>query len=257
MTAICDADPDCSRKVVRITGADRHSFLQGLVTNDVSEGRHGLVYAALLSPQGKYLADFFVQSQDAEILLDVDARLVDDLVKRLSLYKLRADVQIALTDLQVLRGLTAPPAGAHPDPRSLVMGWRWIAPAGAAHGTAGIDWDALHVDNKIPQSLTDLKPNESYILEMDFERLSGVDFKKGCYVGQEVTARMKHKTQLRKGLGRVTLSDPVATGTPILRDGKEVGALGTVAGERALAYLRYDRMGPGAVAGDASVSFEI
>ena len=71
MTAICDADPDCFRKVVRITGADRHSFLQGLVTNDVSEGRHGLVYAALLSPQGKYLADFFVQSQGAEIWLDV------------------------------------------------------------------------------------------------------------------------------------------------------------------------------------------
>ena len=93
----------------------------------------------------------------------------------------------------------------------------------------------------MPKTSVELLPNDSYILEMGFERLNGVSFRKGCYVGQEVTARMKHKTELRKGLAQVAVSGDAAPGTEITADGKSVGTLLSRAGDRALAYLRFDR----------------
>lgn len=235
------------RKVYRITGKDRESFLQGLVTNDVSKAP---VYAALLTPQGKYLADFFVVPDGDGLLLDVDAGQADDLMRRLSMYKLRSDVQIAPTDIVVTRGTGNAPDGAVADPRDPAMGWRGYG-VGQDDGT---DWDAVRVAHCIPEAGAELVANDSYILEMGFERLKGVDFRKGCYVGQEVTARMKHKTELRKGLRRVHVSGDAEPGTPILRDGREVGTLLTRAGDQALAYLRFDRIGPGMTAGEALIS---
>ncbi|MCT4553282.1 MAG: folate-binding protein [Pelagimonas sp.] len=238
-----------ARKVLRISGSDRVEFLQGLVTNDVSGLESGLVYAAMLTPQGKYLADFFLVPAGDEILLDVDADLAPVLIQRLSMYKLRADVQIADTDIIPARGLGDAPEGGFADPRTQALGWR------AYDGRAsqeGVDWDALHVAHQVPRSGAELGP-DSYILEMGFERLNGVDFRKGCYVGQEVTARMKHKTELRKGLALVEIDGAAEPGTAIEKDGKPVGTLHSRAGDQALAYLRFDRAQGALSAGDAVV----
>lgn len=227
------------RRVHAITGADRVAFLQGLVTNDVSRLGDGIRYAALLSPQGKYLADFFLIGRGEAILLDAKADQAEALVRRLSMYRLRADVAITPVALNVLRGLGDPPEGALLDPRDARLGWRRYT---EAEGTApAIDWDALRVEALVPEAGVELIPEESYILEAGFERLHGVDFRKGCYVGQEVTARMKHRTDLRKGLVQVLLEGAADPGAEITAGGKAAGRLGTRAGDRALAHLRFDR----------------
>jgi len=244
-------ETDLNRVVLAISGPDRETFLQGLVTNDVRNVAQGPVYAAILTPQGKYLADFvLVQGPEGTIWLDVAAGLADDLQRRLTMYRLRARVDIARSDLSVTRGLGDPPPGAVADPRHPALGWRAYGMAG---GTPTVDWDAIRVVHCIPESGVDLIPNDSYILEAGFERLHGVDFRKGCYVGQEVTARMKHKTELRKGIAPVCLSCVAASGTPVLADGREIGHLTTVAGNRAMAYLRLDRATGDMRAGDAVV----
>lgn len=237
------------RRIIRVGGADRVDFLQGLVTNDVTRAP---VWAALLTAQGKYLADFLVVPQGDALLLDVDARLADDLLRRLSMYKLRAAVELAPTDLKVTRGTGTAPDGAIPDPRHPALGWRLY---GATEGDDGTDWDAIRVAHAIPESLVELIPNETFILEAGFERLHGVDFRKGCYVGQEVTARMKHKTELRKGLVTVAIDGEAPVGTPILMaDGREAGTLFTQSGGRAIAHLRFDRMDGPLTAADATVT---
>ncbi len=236
------------RTVLRLTGEDRESFLQNLVTNDVGRPGDGLAYAALLTPQGKYLADFFLLNQGDAILLDVAETLATGLVQRLSMYKLRAAVEITPVDTSVVRGLGPAPDGAYADPRHPAMGWRAY---GVEGGAPEIDFEALRVEHLIPKSGIELLPNETYILETGFEALSGVDFKKGCYVGQEVTARMKHKTELKKGLARVSVQGPAEPGSEITSGGKVAGTLHTRSGDRAIAYLRFDRAEGEMSAGDA------
>lgn len=239
-----------TRTVLTVTGSDRKDFLQGLVTNDVNGLEDGLVYAALLTPQGKYLADFFLLRLGDAIGIDVASELAPGLLQRLNMYKLRADVQIAASDLAVTRGTGPMPEGGFADPRHPALGWRSYA--GAAGD--GADFDAIRVTHCIPETGIELGP-DSYILECGFERLHGVDFRKGCYVGQEVTARMKHKTELRKGLATVTVDGPAAPGTAITRDGRPVGMLHSRSGDRAIAYLRFDRADGEMQAGDATVTW--
>lgn len=246
------AERTTDRRLFEITGKDAEGFLQGLVTNDVKGVDSGLVYAAVLTPQGKYLADFFLVRVGDAILLDVKDILADGLIRRLSMYKLRADVVIVPSGLHVCRGTGDRPEGAFADPRAAALGWRMY---GTQVGEEPVtDWDALRVAHGIPETGIELIPDETYILEAGFERLHGVDFRKGCYVGQEVTARMKHKTELRKGFATVAISAPVPDGTGILRDGKAVGQIFTQSAGKAIAYLRFDRAGDGMVAGDAQVS---
>ncbi|QQA41557.1 YgfZ/GcvT domain-containing protein [Pelagovum pacificum] len=238
--------------VLAVTGSDRVRFLDNLVTNDVPAPGAGLRYAALLTPQGKYLADFLMLGQADRILIDVPTAVAPVLMQRLSMYKLRADVGIEETALSVRRGTGPAPDGAYADPRDPALGWRLYGDDG---DDGGIDWNAVRVANTIPEAGVELTA-DSYILEMGFERLGGVDFRKGCYVGQEVTARMKHKTELRKGLRRVRLEGPAETGTEITADGKPAGTLHTVAGPHALAYLRFDRTGGAMSAGGAAVALD-
>ncbi len=225
------------RTVLALTGADRVDFLQGLVTNDVTRAANGIIYAALLTPQGKYIADFFVIGEDERLLIDVASDIAPALFQRLNMYKLRADVQIAETGLIVSRGTGAPPDGALADPRHPQMGWRAYGDTDQSDGT---DWDALRVAHLVPQAGNELSA-DSYILEAGFERLNGVDFRKGCYVGQEIVARMKHKTELRKGLAKVVIEGAAEAGTEITAHGKPVGVLHTVSGNQGIAYLRFDR----------------
>ncbi len=241
------------RTVIAVTGEERFDFLQGLVTNDVAQARDGLVYAAFLSPQGKYLADFFLLAQDDAILIDVKTDLSDAFLRRLSMYKLRAKVGLERSALNVSRGIGPAPEGALADPRHPSLGWRlYSAEAG---GPPSVHWDALRVAACIPETGIELIPDQSYILEMGFERLNGVDFHKGCYVGQEVTARMKHKTELRKGLAQVEVDGAAPVGTEIVAGGKAAGTLYTQAEGQGLAYLRFDRAGPDMQAGDATLCY--
>lgn len=236
-----------TRQIIRLTGEDRLAFLQGLVSNDV---RRAPCWAALLTPQGKYLADFLIVPDGEALLIDVDERLADDLMRRLSMYRLRSRVVLEATGMTVARGTGPAPDGAIADPRHPALGWRLYG----ATGDDGTDFDAIRVEHVIPEALVELIPNETFILEAGFERLHGVDFRKGCYVGQEVTARMKHKTELRKGLVRLRIDGEAPAGTPINAEGREVGTLFTQSGGRALAHVRFDRIGPDMQAGAALLS---
>ncbi|MEL6420338.1 MAG: folate-binding protein, partial [Pseudomonadota bacterium] len=220
-----------------------------LVTNDVDGIDQGLVYAALLTPQGKYIADFFLLANGDDVLLDVAADLAGPLMQRLSMYKLRADVDIAETDLQVHLGTGETPADGFADPRHAALGWRAYRDKPQ---TDAPDLTALRIAHMIPETGIELTP-DTFILEAGFERLNGVDFKKGCYVGQEVTARMKHKTELRKGLAQVSVTGAAQPGTEITSNGKPAGILHSVAGDQGIAYLRFDRAKGEMQAGNATL----
>ena len=241
------------RKVFRISGTDARKFLQNLITNDVKRLDDGPIYSALLTPKGKFIADFFLIAEGESILLDVDADASATLIPRLNMYKLRADVDISQTDLIVSRGLDNAPLNAVADPRHANLGWRHYG--SEDHNTNDIDWDALRVEHKIPEMGRELDA-DSYILEMDFETLNGVDFKKGCYVGQEVTARMKHKTDLRKGLVRLIADADIPENADVISNGKIIGRTHTSSGKHALAYLRFDRADDNLGVNDIPVTWE-
>ena len=186
----------CDRIILCVSGPDAKSFLQNLVTNDVTKLDNNIIYSALLTPQGKLVSDFFLIDSDQGILIDVNSEVSEKLLKLLTLYKLRAEVRIEKTDLKVSTGITNKPQKALEDPRHPKMGWRYYSSEDLSE--KNIDWEKLRVENLIPEFGKELS-SDSYILEYGFENLNGVDFKKGCYVGQEVTARMKHKSKLRKG----------------------------------------------------------
>jgi len=225
------------RTILKVSGPDARAFLQGLVTNDVNKLDHGLVYAAMLTPQGKYRADFFMVPAGADVLLDISSALAPGIKQALMMYKLRSPVQIEETDHVMTRGLGNPPEGAFADPRDASLGWRGYDGQPADNT---VNWDAVRVAAGVPEGDIELTP-DTYILEMEFERLNGVDFKKGCFVGQEVVARMKYKTVLRKGLAQVAVDGMAPVGTEILANNKPAGTLFTQADGKGLAYLRFDR----------------
>ena len=239
--------PEQPHSILQVTGADRIGFLQNLVTNDVSTP--GLHYTALLTPQGKYLADFFILHQPDDLLIDVASDICPSILARLTMYRLRADVQISEVDIDLCCGLGTIPSGGFADPRNPNLGWR----AYGRQEAGSIDWPALRVAHIIPEIGIELTPDR-FILEMDFERLGGVDFKKGCYVGQEIVARMKHKTKLRKGLRQIKISGSAPIGTAIIANEKPAGVLYTQHSGLALAYLRFDRIAPEMVAGSAIIT---
>lgn len=248
----CAPDPD--RSILRVSGPDRVTFLQGLVTQDMGRiARAGIGYGAMLTPQGKLIADFLLVAVADAVLIDVATPLAEDLARRLAMYRLRAQVQIDPVVIPITRGLGPAPEGALADPRDPGLGWRLYG-AALEHGAA-VDWDALRIALKVPLTGLELVPGDSFILELGFERLGGVDFRKGCYVGQEVTARMHHKTELRRGLVVLAVPDPVPPGTPVLtEDGREAGVVFTQANRLGLALMRLDRLDGALSAGGLAVT---
>ena len=256
------------RSVVSVGGPDRASFLQGLVTNDIGQlAADRALYAGLLTPQGKLLHDFFLIEDGTQILIDVAAAEAAGLVKRLTLYKLRAAVTIAETPFKVAalwgesavarlrldppEGAAAPVAEAHyafVDPRLAALGVRLVfsgvAPLAALgfQGADAGDYAAHRLGVGIADS-AEIAGEICYPLEANFETLHGVDFKKGCYVGQEITARMKHKGGLRKRVLPVTgVSALPAPGAAVTAGETELGTLIAAAGANGLALLRLDRL---------------
>lgn len=246
--------PATGRGFLRVSGEDRISFLQGLVTCDMKRLQaQGVLYGAHLSPQGKYLASFFLLLDGEDgVLMDMAEGELPAMAQRLSMFKLRAKVSVEPVARTLTLGTGPMPDGALADPRTAEMGWRLYGMS-LSQGTPP-DWEALRVSACVPEAGVELVAGESFILEMGLDRLGGVDFRKGCYVGQEVTARMKHKTELRKGLVRVAIAGQAPVGTDVMAGEKPAGTLYTQSGGYAIAYLRLDRAKGPMQAGAAEVT---
>jgi hypothetical protein len=234
------------RSVLSISGPDARSFLQGLITNDIGKlGADRILYAALLTPQGKILFDFFLHERDSQVLLDCASESAEALEKRLSLYRLRAKVEIAKRgDLAVMAywGNETPPPEARPDPRIRALGWRSIVPAGPFEADAS-PYAAHRLDLGVPEG-NDFGRDAMFALDAGLDELQGVSFDKGCYVGQELSARMKHRGTARKRLLPIAAHAPAlpAAATPVSAAGREIGNLTSTYGNRGFALLRLDRL---------------
>lgn len=245
------------RAVIAISGPEARDFLQGLVTNDIAGGLapgRGL-YTALLSPQGKILFDFLVTEGEGALLLDVARQSSEALLKKLKMYKLRAKVEIELRpQLGVYVGLQGHPdnrptpyadrAVSFPDPRQAALGVRSIgARAEMPANLPGPDqYHAARLELGVPEAL-DFGFEKIFALDAGLEELQGVSFTKGCYIGQELTSRMKHRATARKRILIVTADGPLpAPGTAVTRAGSEIGELISNHGTRGFALIRLDRL---------------
>ncbi len=237
-----------NRAVIQVSGADAKSFLQGLVTNDVEKvSADHAVYAAMLTPQGKFLFDMMIVADGESLLLDVEASRKPDLFRRLMMYKLRADVDLvdlphsvwALFDGDTELGVT------YVDPRHKALHKRVIsegAPVTEATPLSLAAYEERRIRHGVPDGSRDMAIEKHFWLETNAEKLNGVSFTKGCYVGQELTARMKHRTTLKKKIVPIKfLSEATKTGTLIESEtGKKAGEILTTVGSYALAYLRLE-----------------
>lgn len=252
-----------NRSLVSVAGAEAIDFLEKLVTCDVTnmpEG--GARFGALLSPQGKILYDFFLLRTADEFLIDIEASLAPEFAKRLMFYRLRAKVEIETIACETVIACWhgAKPDGTmvfednrHPD-----MGYRVYNQA--LSDVTEADYAVRRVNLGVPEGGMDFEYGDAYPHETLMDQFTGVDFRKGCYVGQEVVSRMQHRGTAKKRVIKVNSdADLPDTGTPILADGKPAGRLGTVSGQNGLALLRLDRAAKAEnlTAGDIPVRGEI
>jgi folate-binding protein YgfZ len=244
------------RAVLEISGEDRVAFLQGLISNDVTKARADqALWAALLTPQGKWLADFFVIATGDLLLLDVEAAQLAMLAQRLSRFRLRAKVVLrdASADWRVHTawGEGAPPEGlAARDPRLPEAGWRVLAPAGLPTHASAEDYAAHRLALGLPDGSKDMEVEKSVLLEGGFDELNGISWTKGCYMGQELTARTRYRGLLKRRLVPVAIDGTApARGTPILTpDGAEAGEMRSSQGAQGLALLRLEWLDKGVLA---------
>ncbi len=270
------------RAVLAIGGPERASFLQGLVSNDTAKiGNERAIYAALLTAQGKYLHDFFLVECSGTIWLDGEAARLADLKRRLSMYRLRSKVTLdERPDLAVAAvfggttlGLADLPGMARPfetgsafiDPRLAALGARVILPRDhirpmlaetGAMETDFAEYDRLRLNLGVPDGSRDLVLDKSILLESGFDELHGVDWQKGCYIGQELTARTKYRGLIKKRLFPVKFDGPAPEpGTIVTLDGREAGEVRSSRDGVGLALLRLEAVGNGAKlsAGDTLV----
>lgn len=271
------------RGAVTIAGEDARTFLQGLVTNDMALiDKQPALYAGLLTPQGKILFDFFVVATPEGFCLEVARSNAGELVERLKMYKLRSKVEIldASADYTVAAiwgGEYAPHGNGKPpllfaDPRLPGMGYRemttlrsdWALGGETCDSATQDEYHAHRIGLGVPEGGRDYAFGDAFPHEALFDQLQGVSFKKGCFVGQEVVARMQHRGLARRRVVPVVaasaLPDP---GVPITAGGVEIGKLGSTAGNRGLADIRIDRVaefkakGESVRAGDVEVNVEL
>jgi hypothetical protein len=251
------------RGVVKVTGEDARNFLNGLVTTDVTLLAPGLGrFGALLTPQGKIIVDFLITEAPAGhgggFLIDCPRPLAKGLADKLGFYKLRAKVAVenlsdSLGAIAVWGGEPAmKPDLAFADPRDAALGWRILAPQDLAKKVAdlvGADlvdsaaYEAHRIATGVPRGGLDFMYGDAFPHETNMDRLHGVDFEKGCYVGQEVVSRMQHRGTARTRTVRVTLDGaPPEAGSPVLAGDKPVGTMGSTSGQNGLALIRTDRV---------------
>ena len=237
------------RGVIAVEGDDRVAFLQGLVSNDIEAVRPGhAVWAALLTAQGKWLADFFVCTHADTLWLDCEADQIPSLIQRLSRYRLRMKVSLrAEPTLHVhvawdgrpdVEGIIAP------DPRLPDFAWRILAATALDANATPEDWDRYRLAAGLPDGSKDMEADRSVLLEAGFDELAGVSWSKGCYMGQELTARTKYRGLVKRRLVPVAVDGPLPPpGTPVLRGGVEVGTMRSGRDGLGLASVRLDAMG--------------
>lgn len=269
------------RSVISVAGADRVEFLQGLISNDTRKVAPGsAVWAALLTPQGRFLNDMFVVDAGSDtFLLETERERAPALARKLKMYTLRSKVSVedlgASLEVAAVFGNDATKAlglgaASYMDPRLDTLGARVITAAGHAAGLlraegfaeASLDvYDALRLPLGVPDGSRDLQVEKALLLENGFDELNGVDWKKGCYMGQELTARTKYRALIKKRLFPVRVEGTLPdAGTPVLRNGEEVGELRSGTGDRALAMLRLDAArgdGPALTAAGARIFPEV
>jgi folate-binding protein YgfZ len=258
------------RGVVKVTGDDARRFLNGLVTNDMAKVAPDKPrFAALLTPQGKIIADFIIAEASAEdgggFFLDCPRALATTLVEKLNFYKLRAKVMSE--DLSEVLGVMAVWDGngesdyglCYPDPRLAGLGSRIMLPphlaaeAAADLGATYVDADAYEAHRialGVPRGGFDFMYANTFPHEANLDQFNGVDFEKGCYVGQEVVARVEHRASARSRVVPVTYDDYApSSGLPITAGDKQIGTLGSTAKGRGLALLRLDKVEDALAAG--------
>jgi folate-binding protein YgfZ len=253
------------RGVVKVAGIDARKFLNGLVTADmgkVTEQNPG--FAALLTPQGKIIVDFIVTGDDDTFFLDCPRALATALFERLGFYKLRAkvvveDVSGLVVVMAIWDGAAPAPWGVHyVDPRLPELGLRCISPPGpaaaaAAFGAELVDaaaYEAHRIALGVPAGGLDFAYGDAFPHEADMDQFNGIDFQKGCFVGQEVVSRMEHRGTARTRVVPVALGEAApAAGSAVTAGGKPMGVMGSTAGRHGLALLRLDRVGEALAAG--------
>jgi len=251
----CNAALLSDRAVVRVSGPAASSFLQGLITNDIDKAKPGgAIHAGLLTPQGKILFDFFVVPAGEGFLLETAKAKAAELVQRLGFYRLRAQVEIAEDPAFTVAAAWGEPARladgatAYADARLPALGQRILLPAGTSLGNLGCsltsedEYHAHRIALGVPEGGRDYAFGDAFPHEAMFDQLAGVDFNKGCFVGQEVVSRMEHRGTARKrivGVEGEGLLPP--SGTDITAGGTSIGTLGSVSGSSGLALLRLDR----------------
>ena len=257
-----------SRGVVRVAGPDALTFLNGLVTNDVESAyRNVSIYAAMLTPQGKFLYDMMIVSPSPNIFL-LDVPRVSDFIKRLSMYKLRAQVTIEdmSEDLHVYQTFDEEPSprGGHiaADPRLMELGHRMII-QDFWGDKEEVDYHAHCLELGVPDPARDLLVEKDFVMEGLFDEFEAIDFHKGCYVGQEMTSRMKRRTSVKNKLCRVRFEGGAPDfETPILADGWEVGRMRSGIEGVGIAMIRFDRArkaidsGQVLMAGDVEITLD-
>ncbi|WP_073052692.1 YgfZ/GcvT domain-containing protein [Kaistia soli] len=243
------------RAVLRISGPDAESFLQNIITTDMDRAvATGAGFGALLSPQGKILADFLIAVAADGFLFDLPRTALADFTKRMTLYRLRAKVEItSLAEshrvVAYWGGESAPGVAGTviADPRLAALGFRAILSADAHPEASGYvaataeDWHAHRIALGVPEGGRDFALGDAFPHDADMDDLGGLDFRKGCYVGQEIVSRMQHRGTARRRAVMVSGAALPAPGTPVEADGKALGALGTSADGRGIALLRLDR----------------
>jgi folate-binding protein YgfZ len=251
------------RGVVKVTGDDARNFLNGLITSDIAELKPGVGrFGALLTPQGKIIVDFLITEAPAGhgggFLIDVPRVLAQALADKLRFYKLRAKVAVEnLSDgLGVLAAWDGEPVTnpdlCFADPRNAAFGWRILVPEDLKAKVADLigaelvdstEYEAHRIASGIPRGGLDFSYGDAFPHETNMDRLNGVDFDKGCYVGQEVVSRMQHRGTARTRTVKVILDDlSPEPGAAILAGDKPVGTMGSAAGQNGLALVRTDRV---------------
>jgi len=240
------------RALITVGGGDAAEFLQGLITADIEAvDRDGAGYGALLTPQGKILFDFLVTPRDGGYLLDTPDATAPDLLKRLTFYKLRADVDLAdvSADFDVVAywGDSMDMSCGFADPRLAALGRRDNTAKGSAdpaqNAATNADWQAHRIGLGVPEALHDFDYGEMFPHDVDLDDLNGVDFGKGCFVGQEVVSRMHHRgSARRRALIVEGNADLPARGTEILAGERVIGEMGSHAGRTGLAIVRIDKV---------------
>jgi folate-binding protein YgfZ len=244
------------RCILSLTGKDVKTFLQGITTNDIDKlQNHHAQWTGILSPQGKYLFDFFLYQKDDVLFLDCNKNEIENLIDTLKKYKLRSDVIINKHDDLSVAALwnleqnfsTDLDIKYYIDPRKNAMEYRLIASKDILENlkTQNEYEEGNYKSHRIKNAVADLAfdvPNKDiFWLEANAEQLNGVDFSKGCYVGQEVTARMKHKSELKKSIVSVKLMGFAQTPCPMATDIQDIGTLLCCSGANGLALVRLDR----------------